>query len=47
LTAEAGQHNEIAIERIDRRQAMPEIARAPEALVWPAPKLVAQMPTLK
>jgi hypothetical protein len=47
LAAEAGRHNEIAIEPIDRRQAMPAIARAPEALVWPAPKPVAQMPTLK
>jgi hypothetical protein len=47
LTAEAGQHKDIAIEPIDRRQAMPAIAPAPEALVWPAPKLVAQMPTLK
>jgi hypothetical protein len=50
LTAEAGQHSEIAIEPIepiDRRQARPAIARASEALVWPAAKLVAQMPTLK
>jgi hypothetical protein len=44
LAAEAGRHNEIPI---DRRQATPAIARAPEALVWPAPKPVAQMPTLK